>query len=263
MTKTFLNPSEMTSAVINMGMTRGNEKNNLRTLISGFAAGVFIAVAGIGQLSATQTLAQNFDGGFAKFLGACIFPVGLMLCVFTGASLFTGNSLLTLSFLTKKLSFFNLLKNIVLVWIGNFLGSIFVAYVSFFGGIFSSPAMEKALMQTVTSKISLSFSQALFSGFLCNLLVAMGVIMAMCATDAVGKLFACWFPIMLFVVSGYQHVVANMYILSLGKLISWESVSVFETFVNHIIPVTVGNFLSGGVFIPVILYYLYAKDLEI
>lgn len=259
MTKTFLNPSETTAAVINMGVTRGNEKSSLKIIVSGFVAGMFIALAGIGQMTAAQTLAQTFDGGFAKFIGACIFPVGLMLCVFTGTSLFTGNSLLTLSFLTKDLSFSKLVRNLVLVWIGNFLGSIFTAYVSFYSGIFSSPAFEKAVVNAAVSKINLSFSEAVFSGFLCNILVAIGVVMAMSAVDAAGKLFACWFPIMLFVVSGYQHVVANMYVITIGALLSPETVSVAGVLVSHFIPVTIGNFLSGGVFLPVFLYYLYFK----
>ena len=259
MSKNFLNPSETASAVINMGTVRGNEKSSLKILVSGFFAGTFIALAGIGQMSAAQTLAQTFDPGFAKFLGACIFPVGLMLCVFTGSSLFTGNSLLTLSFFTKNLSFFNLIRNLVLVWLGNFMGSIFIAYISVYSGIFSSPAMEKMVVNTAVSKSALSFSECIFSGFLCNVLVAMGVIMAMSAVDAAGKIFACWFPIMLFVVSGYQHIVANMYIIYTGAILSPETVSVTKIFISHFIPVTIGNFLSGGIFLPAFLYYLYTE----
>ena len=259
MSKTFLNPSETSSAVINMGITKGTEKSIFKILVSGFVAGMFIALAGIGQITASQTLAQTFDTGFAKFIGASIFPVGLMLCVFTGTSLFTGNSLLTLSFLTKDISLWQVIRNLIFVWIGNFLGSIFTAYVSFYSGIFNSPAMEKAVIQNVTSKVGLTFSETVFSGFLCNILVAIGVVMAMSAVDAIGKLFACWFPIMLFVVSGYQHVVANMYVLSIGKLLSPETVPLGATFINHFIPVTIRNFLSGGVFLPLFLYYLYVK----
>ena len=81
--------------------------------------------------------------------------------------------------------------------------------------------------------------------------------MAMSAVDAVGKLFACWFPVMLFVLCGYQHVVANMYIIFMGKLLSPETFSMGEIFINHFIPVTIGNFLSGGVFLPFVLYFLY------
>lgn len=256
MTKTFLNPSETSNAVINMGITRGNEKSVLKILISGFTAGLFIALAGIGQMTAAQTLSQTFDVGFAKFIGACIFPAGLMLCVFTGTSLFTGNSLLTLSFLTKNLSFFNLMRNLVLVWIGNFLGSIFAAYVSFHSGIFAS-SMEKAVINAALSKINLSFTECIFSGFLCNILVAMGVIMAMSAVDASGKILACWFPVMLFVTSGYQHVVANMFVISAGALLSPTEISITGTLLSHFLPVTIGNFLSGGVFLPVVLYFLY------
>ena len=81
--------------------------------------------------------------------------------------------------------------------------------------------------------------------------------MAMSAVDAVGKLFACWFPVMLFVLCGYQHVVANMYTIFMAKLLSPETFSMGEIFINHFIPVTIGNFLSGGVFLPLTLYFLY------
>lgn len=259
MSKSFLNPSETTSAVIAMGISRGNEKNIFKTLISGFVAGMFIALAGIGQITASQTLSQTFDIGFSKFIGASIFPIGLMLCVFTGASLFTGNSLLTLSFLTKDLKFSNLVKNLTIVWIGNFLGSIFTAFVAFYAGIFKSPIIQKVILDTGLSKISLSFSECVASGFFCNILVAMGVIMAMCSTDATGKFLGCWFPVMLFVLCGYQHVVANMFIIYAGKILSPENFSILDIFIKHFLPTSIGNFLSGGVFLPLFLYFSYYK----
>lgn len=253
----MLNPKETTRAVINMGINRGKEKSALNILISGFAAGMFIALAGIGQLTVTQTLSQNFDPGFAKFMGASVFPVGLMLCVFTGTSLFTGNSLLSLSFLTKDISLYDLFRNLILVWIGNFLGSIFTAYVSLYSGAFSSTVMKNVLLGACNSKISLSFTEGIMSGFLCNILVAMGVVMALASRDAIGKLFSCFFPVMLFVLSGYQHVVANMYVIFMGWLIDPSLFSMGQVLISHFIPVTIGNFLSGGVFLPLVLYILY------
>ena len=166
MSKNFLNPSETASAVINMGITRGNEKSSFKILVSGFFAGVFIALAGIGQLSATQTLAQNFDPGFAKFLGACIFPVGLMLCVFTGASLFTGNSLLTLSFLTKNLNFFNLVRNLSLVWIGNFWEAYLLHMFLFMQEFFYLPQWKKHWLGLLFQNQLLVF-QNVFSADFC------------------------------------------------------------------------------------------------
>lgn len=254
MSKIFLNPQETTSAVINMGITRGKEKSNFKILISGFMAGIFISLASIGFL-----ITQTLDSPSSKFLGASIFPIGLMLCVFTGASLFTGNSLLSLSFLTKNISFFELIRNLFFVWIGNFLGSIFVAFVSFYSGTFSSQGIQRVILDACISKTNISFIEGIFSGFLCNILVAIGVIMALSATDAIGKLFACWFPIMLFVLSGYQHVVANMYIFSIGKLLYPSYLTIFKIITSYLFPVTIGNFLSGGVFLPVILYILYVE----
>ncbi|MCF2638809.1 formate/nitrite transporter family protein [Fusobacterium varium] len=257
MSKSFLNPTEVTSAVISMGISRGNEKNNMKTLISGFVAGMFIALAAIGNFTASQTLAQTFDVGFSKFIGACIFPIGLMLCIFTGSSLFTGNSLLSLAFLSKELKFSNLIKNLTTVWIGNFLGSFFTAYLAFYAGVFNSPIIQKIFLDTGISKIGLSFSQCVASGFFCNILVVMGIIMAMSSNDVTGKILGCWFPIMLFVLCGYQHVVANMFIIAVGKILSPENFSLLDIFVKHFLPTTIGNFLSGGVFLPLFLYFSY------
>ncbi|WP_300394161.1 formate/nitrite transporter family protein [Fusobacterium sp.] len=252
MSKTFLNPVETTYSIIDMGITRGREKSSIKILISGFMAGMFISFASIGFL-----IAQTLDSPFSKFLGASVFPIGLMLCVFTGASLFTGNSLLSLSFLTKGITLFQLVRNLILVWTGNFLGSIFVAFVSFYSGTFSSQGIQRVVLDACISKTNIPFIEGIFSGFLCNMLVALGIIMALSATDAIGKLFACWFPIMLFVLSGYQHVVANMYIFSIGKLLYPSYLPILKTITNYLFPVTIGNFLSGGVFLPIILYILY------
>ncbi len=252
MSKTFLNPIETISSVIDMGITRGREKSSIKILISGFMAGMFISLACIGFL-----IAQTFDFPFSKFLGASIFPIGLMLCVFTGTSLFTGNSLLSLSFFTKDITLFQLVRNLILVWIGNFLGSIFVAFISFYSGTFLLQNIQEVVLNACISKINISFIEGIFSGFLCNLLVAIGIVMALSATDAIGKLFACWFPIMLFVLSGYQHVVANMYIFSIGKFLCPSYLPILKTITNYLFPVTIGNFLSGGVFLPIIFYILY------
>lgn len=259
MSKSFLSPPEITSAIISMGVARGNEKNIIKTLVSGFVAGMFIALAAIGNTTASQTLAQTFDVGFSKFIGACIFPIGLMLCVFTGSSLFTGNSLLSLAFLSKELKFINLVKNLIIVWIGNLLGSFFTAYLAFYAGAFSSPIIQKIFLDTGLSKINLSFSQCVVSGFFCNILVVMGIIMAMGSNDATGKILGCWFPVMLFVLSGYQHVVANMFIIAVGKILSPENFSLVDIFINHFLPTSIGNFLSGGIFLPLFLYFSYYK----
>ena len=152
-----------------------------------------------------------------------------------------------------------LIKNLTIVWIGNFLGSVFTAYLGYYAGIFNSPIIQKVFLDTGISKISLSFSQCVASGFFCNVLVIMGIIMSMSANDVTGKIFGCWFPIMLFVVCGYQHVVANMFIIAVGKIFSPETFQLGEIFINHFLPTSIGNFLSGGVFLPAFLYFSYYK----
>ena len=91
------------------------------------------------------------------------------------------------------------------------------------------------------------------------LLVALAVWMTFAATDASGKLWLCWFPIMMFALSGYQHVVANMFVITAGWMVSPENIPILNMFTHNYIPVTIGNILSGGIFVPVVYYWLYLK----
>ena len=248
---------ETAGNVVKMGVKKANSKN-INIFLFGILGGFFIALGYMGYMTVTQTMRTRVDTGLASFLGASVFPVGIMLCIVVGGSLFTSNNLLTLALFDKKISLKNLFRNWTLVWLGNFVGSIIAAALAIIAGLYKSEAIHSVALHMAEHKAVLGFSQAVASGFFCNVLVALGVWMTMSAKDLVSKVIGVWFPVMLFVLCGFQHVVANMYVLSLGKMLG-AHYTLGEMFMNNIIPVTIGNALSGGLIFPAIYYFLLLK----
>ena len=252
------NNYETAENVVKMGIKKAKNKS-FEVFLFGILGGFFIALGYMGYMVVTQTLRTRVDTGLASFLGASVFPVGIMLCIVVGGSLFTSNNLLTLALFDKKISFKDLAKNWTFVWLGNFTGSIIAAILAIIAGLYKSEAIHLLAIHMAEHKVVLGFSEAIASAFFCNVLVALGVWMTMSGKDLVSKIIGVWFPVMLFVLCGFQHVVANMYVLSLGKMLGADY-TLGEMFVNNLIPVTIGNALSGGLIIPAIYYFLLVKN---
>ena len=139
-----------------------------------------------------------------------------MFVIIAGGELFTGNNLMTMALLDKKITFKEMFSNWIIVYIGNFIGSVFLAFLISKTGLANENISELAV-STAIGKANLSISQALIRGFLCNILVVLAVWMATGAKDIGSKILAIWFPIMLFVLMGYEHSVANMFYIPLGN----------------------------------------------
>jgi formate/nitrite transporter len=239
-----LTPKETSDALIQTAIKKSSYTTMQRMLLS-FMAGIYIALGSQGFLVAYSNL----------FIRAAVFPVGLMLIVLVGGELFTGNCLMTFGFLQKQITAKAYLKTLTQVYIGNFLGSIFIAALLYFGGIYNKPEMAETIIKVAKAKISLNFVQVLSRGILCNILVALGVWFAATAKDTTGKILGCWFPVMLFVICGYEHVVANMFFLPLGAFV--DSTITWSKIISNLIPATLGNFIGGGLIIPLIYNKVY------
>ena len=245
MDKRFLTPGEVANATINVGINKAKLETN-NCILLGILAGVFIGFGGIGNILVSQTLG-GIDAGLARLAGASVFPVGLMLVVMCGAELFTGNNLMTLAFMNKKITLSQLFRNWSLVYVANFIGSIVLAVAIFYSGTFTGDAATKAIA-IAESKAALTVSQALIRGILCNVLVVLAVWMATAAQDIVSKIFACWFPIMLFVLCGFEHSVANMFFMPMGMMLG-ANVSIGQLVLNLVV-VTIGNIIGGAILVP-------------
>jgi len=241
-------------------------------LILGILAGAYIAFAGYLYTVVTQDMAKYAGIGFTKFVGGAAFSVGLMLVVVAGAELFTGNCMMPLGALAGCTPVVGILRNWFWVYVANFIGSILVASLIYFSGLWNGPVGVNAI-RIAAGKMSMPMIQAFFRGILCNWIVVLAVWMSMAAADIIGKIFACFFPIMLFVASGFEHSIANMYFMSMGLFVrgsanitaaahlSPEKLAAVSWggFFHNLIPVTLGN-MVGGILFVAIFYYLVFKD---
>lgn len=217
----------------------------------GMLAGIYI---GFGAVAATTVSA--FGGmpvGLAKLLAASVFCVGLILVVIPGSELFTGNILMATGLVGGKVGFGRVVRNWFFVYLGNFVGSILLALAMSGSGLLGSPEEVTAVganaAKIADAKIALAFAPALLRGVLCNMLVCLAVILAIAARSVEGKILGIYFPIMVFVLAGFEHSIANMYFLPAGLLAKGEFMTRFFEMFRNLIPVTLGNIIGGLVVI--------------
>ena len=224
-----------------------------KMLVLGIFAGAFIALA------ATAATFGNVYVG--KLAGACIFPAGLAMVVVAGSELFTGNCLMLAAVLKKKITWRGLLKNWALVFLGNFLGSLSIVLLVVYSGAFDN--ISETVIATANAKVNLTFLEALFRGILCNILVCIAVWMSFAADTVPGKILAVFFPIMVFVLCGFEHSIANMFYIPAGVFEALKTgVTIddlnFGTFLlNNLLPVTLGNIIGGAGLVATGYYYTY------
>lgn len=269
----FLSPKEVATKWSETGLSKCKIPV-LKMFILAVLAGVYIAFGA--ELFLLVSSDSTLGFGFTRFISASVFTVGLMLVVVGGAELFTGNNLIVIAVLDKKARWTDLFKSWFVVYIGNFVGSIILALFIFWSGTWglNNNLVGANVLKVASSKISLSFVQAFFRGVLCNWLVCLAVWLSMASKDIIGKLFAIYFPIMAFVASGFEHSVANMFIISYGillktvpdvikasgkTLLDFANLNYATLFTKNLIPVTLGNILGGAVFVGVVYWYIYLK----
>lgn len=263
----MLKPNELCDASIGAGCNKA-KLTVLQTVVLGIMAGMFIALGGAASGVASHSIA---DAGLAKFVSGAIFPTGLILVVICGAELFTGNCLMIVPLMDGKISVKDVIRNWIIVYFSNFIGSMLIAFLVFKAGVFGMSAgkLGGVVIKVASTKASLPFWTAFSSAILCNVLVCLGVWGASAAKDVVGKIAVSWFPVMAFVVCGFEHCVANMYFLTAGMLaksnpafvqasgLSPEKLVNGAGIINNLIPVTLGNIVGGAVFIGVTYYAAY------
>jgi len=234
-------------------------------LLLGFLAGVFIALGGAGaNMGAYYLLSNPATSGLGKMLSGVIFPAGLIMVVFAGAELFTGNNLMFAAVLDRKITAGAMVKNWVFVYIANLAGSVFVAFLVVYSGLLSAGEgmLEQVTVSIAASKVSLAFGPAFARGILCNFLVCIAVWIGNGADSTIGKIFGLFFPIWLFVTAGFEHSVANMYFIPAGIFAGGGAAAGLDWpgfFINNLLPVTLGNLVGGCIFVAGIYYFAYKE----
>lgn len=238
----------------------------------GILAGIFI---GMGALFMTYVKAdQALSFAASSVLGGIVFSLGLICVVVAGAELFTGNMLMTMAALSKKISWADLGKNWLVVWVFNLIGSLILVGIIFGCGLMATKAGDNTIgnqmVAIASAKINLSPAQIIFRGIMCNLLVCIAVYMGFAGRTVIDKIFTCVFPVMAFVAMGFEHCVANMFFLPMGVLAAnagfgtqldpalLASVTAGGAAYN-IIFATLGNIIGGAIFVGVLYWWAFAK----
>jgi nitrite transporter NirC len=185
------------------------------------------------------------------------FGLALTLVIFAGADLFTGNNMFfTISTLAGVTSIKDTLKVWLWCYIGNFLGAVALCLVVIGAGIFADITAEHTLMKLATKKMNLSFSELFFRGILCNWIVCLAIWMGIRTKNEVAKILVIYACLFTFIVSGYEHSIANMTVLTLSILLPHpENISI-AGMVHNLIPVTFGNILGGGIFVGMVYSFI-------
>jgi len=232
------------------------------TAALGFSAGALI---GLGALlmtcvgGASPALASANPGLSAFLKGAVGLPAGLTLVILTGGELFTGNVFVMLSGLMNgAVNATQLMRSWMFSYLGNFAGSVFMAYMAYAAMTAAAPAATAAAVGIATTKASLPFGVAFTKGVLCNWLVCLAVWGTMATTSVAGKILAIFWPITTFVALGFEHSVANMFLIPHGALLG-ANVTFAQMMMNNIIPVTLGNIVGAAVFVAGVHWLAYGK----
>lgn len=258
-------PGEVAQRVETVGVAKARLAT-LPLLMLGVLAGAFI---GLGTLFFTLVKSDPTLGFAASsVLGGLVFSLGLMLVVVAGAELFTGNNLLAMAWADGKISSVAVLRNWVLVCLANFVGAAGLALLVFASGHtdLNGGAIGAQVVKMALAKQNLSLGQAFFRGVLCNVLVCMAVWMAMAGRSVTDKMVAIVLPVTAFVAAGFEHSIANMYLMPLamliqhfGPLTAATGMVTWTGMAENLLPVIAGNLVGGSVLVGLAYHVIYRR----
>ncbi|WP_413732016.1 formate/nitrite transporter family protein [Sodalis sp. RH20] len=249
----FHSPKEVAAIAVQTGATKSRAPLPY-LLVLGCLAGAYIAIGFMLDIHVTASLPADW-GSFGVFLGAAVFPVGLVLTLIAGGELLTGNMMtLPIAWLARQISFMSLMRNWFWITVANFAGSILIAW--FFGHVLglTEGAFLAKTAATAQAKISADFLHAFISGIGCNWLVSLAVWLAYSGKDVASKILGIWFPIMAFVDLGFQHVVANMFVIPAAI---FAGQATWAQYWGNFPGVFLGNAAGGAIFVALVYYIAY------
>jgi len=269
-------PAQMALRVEKAGISKGN-KDFFSTFTLAMMAGIFIA---LGAAFFTYVIHDStLSVGLTKLIGGFVFSLGLILVIITGAELFTGNNLIVMAFISRKLSLGQLLRNWGIVFVGNLVGALIVVFLIFLTGqwIAGGGTVGVTALMIANGKVNLTFLEAVSKGILCNILVCLAVYLCFSGRSVTDKILAILFPITAFVALGFEHSIANMYFIPVGLLLKHSpqvlaatqeilgeipdlsNLTIYGFIVNNLLPVTFGNIIGGTFFVGFAHWFLYLR----
>lgn len=268
-------PAEVAAKVKTLGVNKANMPF-LPMFVLSLMGGAFIS---FGAMYYTVVMTDPLDAyGLSKMLAGMAFSLGFILVVIAGGELFTGNNLIVMAWANGQVSLAKLLRNWGLVYIGNAIGALVTVYLVYLSGYLDGAHYEvgATALKTGLAKISHSTTELFFRGLFCNALVCLASWMVYAARTVTDKVMIIIFPISAFVAMGFEHCIANMFMIPLAlvaaadpAIVSASSLSSeaiqslnVSSMMNNIIPVTLGNIIGGAVMVAMAYYivYLYGQD---
>ncbi|NNE99705.1 MAG: formate transporter FocA [Pyrinomonadaceae bacterium] len=242
-------------------------------------AGAFIAFGAVFSTTIATSAGEAMPYGATRLLSGLVFSLGLILVVVGGAELFTGNNLIVMAWASGRVKTSLLLRNWLIVYLGNFVGSIGIVLLVYFSGqtSFANGKIGETALAIANNKTNLDFGQAIALGILCNVLVCLAIWLSYGGRSAADKILAIVPPITAFVACGFEHSVANMYFIPLGLMIKagagesfwteigktaadYPSLNIENFFLQNLIPVTIGNIIGGAVLVGIIYWFIYLRQ---
>jgi formate transporter len=272
----LLLPAAMARVAEDAGVYKAT-KHPLKTFYSAITAGVFISIAFVFYITATTgTSAVPF--GLAKLVGGICFSLGLILVVVCGADLFTSTVLVVVAKASGRVTWGQLVKNWLNVYVGNLIGALFFVALIWFSGehMVANGQWGLNVLQTADHKVHHTFLEAVCLGILANLMVCLAVWMSYSGRSLMDKIFAMILPVGMFVASGFEHSIANMFMIPLGIVVKnfaepsfWQAtgttaaqfagLNVTNFICENLIPVTLGNIIGGGLLVGLTYWVLYLR----
>lgn len=233
-------PAQIAALIETAGVTKAHLPVPQMAVLA-VLAGAFIGFGGAGYLMVITGADPGY--GPVRVLGGVVFSVGLILCVVGGAELFTGNALMVMAAVDRKITPADLLRNWGVVYLGNLVGAVGLAVAFWLTGMLDGPFGATAA-SVAGAKVSLGPVEAVARGALCNALVCLAVWLSFSARDTTGRILALLWPVTTFVLLGLEHSIANMFLLPLGMLagadVTWTATAAALTWV------TLGNIIGGA-----------------
>lgn len=269
-------PAQMAQAAEDAAYAKATSKP-LKSFLLGLTGGAYIAL-GFVFYTTSQVGADGMPWGVAKVLGGIVFSTGLALVVLTGAELFTSSTLTLTARASGRITWRQLSVNWAVVYLANFLGAVTIVGLVYVGGTWHNAGGGWGAVVLNTSQVKLhhTFLEAFTLGILCNLMVCLAVWAAYSGRTTTDKILAVTLPIALFVSAGFEHSVANMFMVPLGILIEdgapadfWIStgldkadyadLTVLDFLGHNLLPVTLGNIVGGGVMIGIFYWTVFRR----
>ncbi|MDG2948246.1 formate transporter FocA [Bisgaard Taxon 10/6] len=265
-------PAQMAQIGEDVGAYKAT-KNQFYSFLSAISAGAFIALAFV-FYTTTQTGSAGAPWGLTKLVGGLVFSLGVIMVVVCGCELFTSSTMTTVARANNRISTFQMVRNWIVVYCGNFVGGLCIVGLIWMGGqtMAANGQWGLTILTTAQHKIHHTWSEAFALGVLCNIMVCLAVWMTYAGKTLTDKAFIQILPIGLFVASGFEHSVANMFMIPMGIITAhfstpdfWQAIGlnpeqfadldVYHFIVKNLIPVTLGNLAGGGICVALLQWY--------